>query len=102
MNKLELEILDIINDSTESEYIGKLSVKVDEDIYSLYLFHNQNESPMVLSYQGTEDEFKGFINKEMAIRKIESVDFWNALKFYEPSVDALGYDQIINDEGYCK
>ena len=73
MTTLEKEILEIINDATDSEYIGKLKVIVDDDSYTLGLYLNLETSPMVFSYQGTEEEFKSFIKEEMKSRKLQKV-----------------------------
>ena len=73
MANLEKEILNIINDATDSEYIGKLKVIVDDNLYILGLYLNLEMSPMVLSYQGTETEFKNFIREEMKSRKLQKV-----------------------------
>ena len=73
MTTLEQEILNIINEATDCEYIGKLKVIVDDNLYILGLYLNLEMSPMVLSYQGTETEFKNFIREEMKSRKLQKV-----------------------------
>ena len=78
MTTLEKEILNIINETTDSEYIGKLKVIIDDisnndKLYTLGLYLNFEMSPMVLSYQGTEEEFKKFIREEMKSRKLQKV-----------------------------
>lgn len=73
MTTLEKEILNIINEATDSEYIGKLKVIVDDDLYNLGLYLNREMSPTVLSFQGTEDEFKEFVREEMKSRKLQKV-----------------------------
>ena len=78
MTTLEKEILNIINETTDSEYIGKLKVIIDDisnndKLYTLGLYLNFEMSPMVLSYQGTEEEFKNFIREEMKSRKLQKV-----------------------------
>lgn len=78
MTTLEKEILDIINETTDSEYIGKLKVIIDDisdndKLYTLGLYLNFEMSPMILSYQGTEEEFKNFIREEMKSRKLQKV-----------------------------
>jgi hypothetical protein len=61
MTTLEKEILNIINEATDSEYIGKLKVIVDDNSYTLGLYLNLELHPMILSYEGTEEGFKKFI-----------------------------------------
>lgn len=73
MTTLEKEILNIINEATDSEYIGKLKVIVDDDLYNLGLYLNREMSPTVLSFQGTENEFKEFVREEMKSRKLQKV-----------------------------
>ena len=73
MTTLEQEILNIINEATDSEYIGKLKVIVDDNLYTLGLYLNREMTPTVLSYQGSEDEFKNFIRDEMKSRKLQKV-----------------------------
>ena len=73
MTTLEKEILEIINDATDSEYIGKLKVVVDDDSYTLGLYLNLEMSPMVFSYQGSEQEFKDFIREEMKSKKLQNI-----------------------------
>ena len=73
MTTLEKEILNIINEATDSEYIGKLKVIVDDDLYNLGLYLNREMTPTVLSFQGTEEEFKEYVRDEMKFRKPQRV-----------------------------
>lgn len=73
MTTLEREILNIINEATDSEYIGKLKVVVDDDSYTLGLYLNLEMSPMVFSYQGDEQGFKDFIREEMKSKKLQNI-----------------------------
>ena len=72
-NVLANEILDIIDETIGGEYIGKLEVIVDDDWYTLNLFMNMHNAPLVLAYQGTEEEFKNYIREEIKKRKLEKV-----------------------------
>ena len=91
MTKLECEVLDIINEVTESCYTGKLKVNVtypeknecdssckelNDTIYELYLYFDRFYTPIILSYEGTEDEFKKFVRKEIKKNKYEKVHFY--------------------------
>lgn len=90
MTELEQEILDIINCTICGEYIGKLKVNVwtsepqcgdgcNESyptIYELRLYLDREFTPIVFSYEGTEDEFKEFIREEIRKRKIEATRFF--------------------------
>ena len=73
MTTLEKEILNIINETTDAEYIGKLKVVVDDDSYTLGLYLNLEMSPMVFSYQGDEQGFKDFIREEMKSKKLQNI-----------------------------
>lgn len=72
-NVLANEILNIIDETIEGEYIGKLEVIVDDDWYTLNLFMNMHNAPLVMAYQGTEDDFKNYIREEIKRRKLEKV-----------------------------
>lgn len=79
MTKIEDEIRQIINEVTEREYIGKLSVRNEDDIWTLYLYLNRELVPMVMSMQGTEDQFKRFVKREMKKRRLHEVKFWKGI-----------------------
>jgi len=91
MTKLEQEVLNIINEIIEGKYIGKLKVIVSEPekvcgepecrplnntIYSLYLYLDRWYTPIILSYEGTKNEFISFIRKELKKNKYEKVHFY--------------------------
>lgn len=80
MTELEEEIRQIINDITEQEYITKLSVRHDDDIWTLYLYLNRELVPMVMSIQGTEDQFKRFVKREMKKRRLHEVKYWKTTR----------------------
>lgn len=89
MTELEHEVLCIINEVTENCYIGKLKVLVtkperqcgepcqvlNDTIYELYLYLDRFYTPIVLSHEGTEEEFKDFIREEFKKNKYEKVHF---------------------------
>lgn len=99
MTELEQEVLCIINEVTENCYTGKLKVLVtpperhpcdsncvqmNDTIYELYLYLDRWRTPIVLSYEGTEDEFKQFIRDEFKKNKYEKVHFYKITR--EPLV----------------
>lgn len=99
MTELEQEVLCIIKEVTENCYIGKLKIivshpeiskcdspckELNDTIYSLYLYLDRWYTPIVLSYEGTEDEFKEFIRKEFKKNKYEKVHFYKITR--EPLV----------------
>ena len=99
MTKLEQEVLDIINEVTESCYIGKLKVVVtnptkgkcdsrclelNDPLYELYLYFDRYYTPTILAYEGTEEEFKEFVRNEIKKNKYEKVHFYKITR--EPLV----------------
>lgn len=76
MTKIEEEIKQIINDVTEREYITKLQVSHEDDIWTLYLFLNRELVPLVISIQGDEKRFKQFVAEEMKHRRLHEVKYW--------------------------
>lgn len=93
MTRLEEEIKNIIEEEIGGKYIGKLKVNEEGDMYELLLHMNQEQAPLHLGCQGTEEEFKAFIKEEFHFRKRNDVRFWKAIREY---VDSLwDYDNII-------
>ena len=83
--KLETEIRNIINETIGGKYIGKLKVDKEEmedgdPLWSLFLYLEMDQIPLVLAYQGTENEFKKFIREEIKSRKLHYVQFWTATR----------------------
>ena len=91
--RLETEIRNIINETINGKYIGKLKVqKEDFDdgtvLWALFLYLDMEMSPVIMAYQGSEDEFKEFIRKEIKSRKLEMVSFWRAeLEYADVKID---------------
>ena len=76
MTILEQEVLELINQTIDGQYISKLKVVVDDDLYCLQLYMNQEQSPLVIAKQcQNEDEFKKFVKKEIKTRKLEKVSY---------------------------
>lgn len=99
MTTLEQEILDIIEEVTESKYNGKLRIVVEPKIYQLNLYIDRELSPAItFAIEGTEDEFKDFIRKEFRSRKIEKVGFYKITR--EPiTLDVLDCEENNNWDG---
>lgn len=54
MTSLDQEIRDLINEAIGGKYVGQLKVYNEPGIGWVLLLHmNQEQSPMVLSYDGT-------------------------------------------------
>ena len=77
MTKLEQEVLEIINETIEGQYIGKFKVLVDDVGYQLFLYFDRELTPTVLGYEGSEEEFKNFIRDEFKTRKMEKTHYMN-------------------------
>lgn len=99
MTKLEQEVLCIINETIDGCYTGKLTVNIFEPdwqcgdvecrpfnntIYELRLYLDRWFTPIVLSYEGTEDEFKQFVRDEIRKNKYEKIHFYSITR--EPIV----------------
>lgn len=99
MTKLEQEVLEIINETIEGCYTGKLKVivtnfekecgdpackELNDTIYELYLYLDRYHTPIILSYEGIEDEFKKFVKSEIKKNKYEKVHFYKITR--EPIV----------------
>lgn len=85
MTVLEKEIKNIIEEIIEGKYIGKLKVEVEEienedPIWMLLLYLDMEQTPIILAHQGTEEQFKDFIRKEIKSRKLHTVHFWTAVQ----------------------
>ena len=80
MTDLEREVLDIINETIEGQYIGKFKVLQDNNSFSLFLYFDRELTPTVLAYEGTEEEFKNFIHEEFKTRKMEKTKFWKTIR----------------------
>lgn len=90
MTKLEQDILDIINCTICGKYIGKLRVNILNDeplcgdscneeyktVYELRLYLDRYFTPIILSYEGNEEEFKNFVKEEIRKRKLEKTKFF--------------------------
>lgn len=77
MTKLECEILNIINETIEGKYIGKLSITKEDNIYCLALYLNHTTAPALSLIKECKDEndFKEFVKKEIKTRKLEKTSY---------------------------
>lgn len=75
MDHLIDKIRTLLNQITESKYIGALDVKLDNGIYILSLgLGNKDAKPISLGFQGSEEEFLKFLEKEFRKKKFQSID----------------------------
>lgn len=84
MTEIEKHIKEIIEEVTNSKYIGKLKVIEepinDSTLWMLLLYLDLEITPMILAYEGTESDFIEFITKELKSRKLHTVKFWKAVQ----------------------
>ncbi len=84
MTNIESEIKAIIEDVICGKYVGKFRVikeEVDDSIiWMLLLYLDLEMSPLVMAYEGSEEQFKNFVRDEIKTRKLQDVKFWTALQ----------------------
>lgn len=95
MDRLECEILQIINETIEGKYIGKLRVTTEGNIYCLDLFLNNTTAPAIsfIKECKNENDFKEFVRKEIRTRKLEKVSFWKVAISYDAEEDIIDKNQ---------
>lgn len=86
MTQLEQEVLDIINETICGCYVGKLKVNIfypeqqcgdprcrelNDTVYELRLYLDRWFTPVILSHEGNEKEFKEFIRNEFKRNRYE-------------------------------
>ena len=81
MTSLEQEILCVINNAVGGKYIGKFKVFYEDNVGWVLLLHmNQEQAPMNFTYDGTWEQFKEFIYKELHFRKMHKASFFQAVQ----------------------
>lgn len=80
MNSLKDKVLQIIEKTFCSRYIGELDVIKNENDYTLKLYLNQRESPMYFSYQGSEQGFLNRLQKELQTRQLDRVSYFKGVQ----------------------
>ena len=98
MKDLEKEILEIINKTIKGQYIGKLEVFYKDGIYTLNLYLDLELAPsIIMSFEGSEDEFKKYIRKEFKTRKMQKALFYK-LKKEDPFLECVDDKLIVRHE----
>lgn len=82
---LESEFRKLIDDTIGGKYIGKLAIEQEpqedgKSVWTMFMYLNLEYSPLIMSYQGTKEQFKDFIKKEIKSRKLERVSYWKTTK----------------------
>lgn len=73
---LENKVRDLINCVTKTEYVGPLSIRYECGIYTLRLGLNcRDATPISLGFQGSEEDFLKFLEKEFRKRKLQMVKY---------------------------
>lgn len=86
----EQEVYELIKETTGYEYIGKLKVRNDGDIWELLLYFDREYTPTIFAMEGTESEFKKFLRREFKTRKMEKTRYYKIIR--EPFVDLTDWD----------
>ena len=91
MTKLEQEILEIINTTIDGKYIGRLrAFSNGKNMWELRLYLDRWFTPVVLAFEGTEDEFKEFVRKEIKTRKMEKTKYYSITRYpLVPELDII-------------
>lgn len=70
------KIRNLINTITDSKYISHLNVIHEDDLYVLRLgLNSKDASPISLGFQGDEDSFLKFLEKEFRKRKLQNIQY---------------------------
>lgn len=85
MTDIEKNIKDIIEEVSDSKYVGKLAVNKedipnDKPLWMLLLYLDLEQSPMVWAYQGSEEDFLEYVRSEVRSRKLHAVHFWKGVQ----------------------
>ena len=75
-SNLECRVRELINQVTQSEYISPIDVKYEDGIYTLRLGLNcKDAAPISFGYQGSEEGFLKFLEKEFRKRKLLNINY---------------------------
>lgn len=67
--ELEDKIRELLECVAEAKYVGKVYLKRDDDFWLLKLGPNEYQPFLSLAYEGDEDSFMKFLDKEFRMRK---------------------------------
>lgn len=75
-SNLECRVRKLINQVTKSEYISPLKITHKDGIYTLRLGLNcKDAAPISLGYQGDEEGFLKFLEKEFRKRRLQDISY---------------------------
>lgn len=91
MTQLECDILNIINETIEGKYIGKLAAYKEDNTYCLDLYLDHTIAPAICLIKDckSDDEFKEFVRQEIKSRKLEKVSYWKVNIDYDANEDLV-------------
>lgn len=67
--ELEVKIKELLENVAGAKYVGKIYLCKDGDFWSLKLGPNNYQPFLSLAYEGDEDSFMKFLEKEFCLRK---------------------------------
>ena len=83
MNELELQVLQIIRDVYEKEYVGKLKVTQTENGYILRLYLNKPDNmPILIAADLNAEDFLKYVRQELKSRQLQKINFYKGVKIY--------------------
>lgn len=77
------------------EYVSDLTLEIDGDEYNLLLDLNQWRAPLSIAYQGTEDGFLKYLEKEFQSRQLQKTKYFKGIQ----TTPGIGNQYIIFDYG---
>ena len=86
----EQEVYELIKETTGYEYIGKLQVLNNGNMWQLLLYFDREYTPTIFAMEGTENEFRKFLRREFKTRKMEKTRYYKIVR--EPFVDLTDWD----------
>lgn len=79
--EIEVKIKELLESIAEAKYVGKIFVKEDDGFWVIKLGPNENQPFLSLAYEGTEDDFLVFLEKEFRNRKRSFISQSKAVLF---------------------
>lgn len=67
--ELEAKIKELLECTVEAKYVGKMYLKEDDGFWNLRLGPNEYQPFLSLTYEGNENDFLKFLEKEFLLRK---------------------------------
>lgn len=81
MGSLENKILLLIENIYNCIFKGKVIVSLDNGTYTLQLILNSAYAPIYISFEGTEEEFLKFLEKDLKRRRLDVTEYYSGYKY---------------------